>query len=148
MNTQINVIEHREGHIIELSRIVGTSQGEPQPDARRVVVTETGPMFSSDRPNSVWSSCDEHGADDAATAQWVALGDGAPEWIVLPEGKAMWVASSQPFCRHCLQAAIESGAVVLDRFSAHATLAFMLAGYHGQEEYVRYFHGQDDSSDS
>ena len=107
-------IASREHHIIRLARIVGTEQGIPTTDAPVAMV----------RGNSVkvshWVSCDVCGLSyDWGEAQWHAVRhvSGAEEVL----------------CPGCLPGKIERGEVILDRRSAHRTLAFMLGGQPGKD---------------
>lgn len=119
----IEPIEQREAHIIDLARIVGTEQGEPTPDAIRVRVA--GNNVKSRYP----LRCSECGRwHDEGESQWNALDEAE-------QRPGYW----KPVCRVCLPSAIAAGEAILDRRSAHETLAHMLAGPTGAKQYLAYF---------
>ena len=119
MNTNESgeTIEEREAHIIALARIVGTPQGERKPSAIHVAI-----RWNRDKSNL-----------------WVTWPCGHSS----EEGDTTWNAHLQgdcwkPVCRECLPAQIEGGEAILDRRSAHETLAGMLGGREGAEAYLAY----------
>jgi hypothetical protein len=111
-------IARREAHIIDLARIIA-AQAPPVASSS----AKTARISGNNCKSSAYFTCSEHGKYDEGDAQWnVTLDD---EWAGA--------------CRYCLPAAIESGEVVLDRRSAHETLAYMLGGRAGRDEYTAYF---------
>lgn len=116
------VIELREHHIVELARIVAAQQGEPAGKAPTV-----RPSCNFQKSSRLFRGACGHAAYDEGDAQWVAIeGDDEDGW--------------NPVCRECLPGRIERGEVVLDRLSAHETLAYMLGGPEGRDAYLEYFH--------
>ncbi len=118
-------IEERERHITDLARIVASEQGEPKPDAPVVSI-----VHNQGKANEEWRCERCHSYYDEGDAHWNAHKGGC------------W----NPTCRDCLPAEIAAGEVVLDRRSAHETLAFMLAGSAGREAYLHYFVEHDPES--
>lgn len=112
-------IARQEAHIIDLARIVGAAQGEPKPDAVPVRI------YGNQVKDGSVACCDTHGGFPYGEAQWHAAD--------------LFDAKAAVFCPYCLPGEIEAGEVILDRRSAHATLAEMLGGWAGREGYLAYF---------